>query len=127
MTVADKEEMRQYVQGVAGPIGDAVEIVRSDQEIHRQTLESLAKAVERLSLVVVGDEELKFVGLGQRMGQVEGRMEKLEQKATDSGNEFKVTKAKVVWFAIGAAAALNLVLRIIPWEWIARAIEKWGK
>jgi hypothetical protein len=123
MTAADKEEMRLHVQDVVGPIGDAVEVVKIDQQTHKETLEALAKAVERLSLVVVGDDELKFVGLGHRVGLVEGRMDKLEQKTTDSGNEVKMTKTKVVWFALGAAAALNLVLRIVPCEWIARVIE----
>lgn len=106
------------------PVGQAVETLRSDQQLQRETTETLAKALERLSLVVVGDEELKIVGHGQkiemvdrRAGDVEHHVGELERKIDKKDVRETVEKTRVIWFVIGAAIAINVIFKILPWGW----------
>jgi len=123
-TSGEKEEIRQLVDDHVAPVGQAAETLRSDQQIQRETLETLAKAIERLSLVVVGDEELKIVGHGQkielvdrRVGNVERQVGDIEKKIERRDLRETVEKTRIVWFIIGAAVAINIIFKILPWGW----------
>jgi hypothetical protein len=116
LTQAEKDEIQRMLDGLpCNEHGRLSEEMRSELIGYRETMQTLAKAMERLSLVVVGDDELKIVGLGQRVQQVEGAQNKLREDVERRWQRDDIQRTKIVFFVIGAAAVMNAAFRLVAW------------
>ena len=111
---------------------DALEESKSEMVGYREAVQTLIKVSERLSIVVVGDEEFNIPGLGQRLQneerarlalaeEVHKRWQK-EDARVQSGN---VSKAKLIGFIFGSITMLQIILRVVE-HFIARYMPSVG-
>lgn len=116
-TAAEKDEVRQMIDDYLEPVGKQVESLTVDSQLQRETMETLAKALERLSLVVVGDDELKIVGHATKIDVLEKHAAELDKSLDKKEVKTMIENTKIVWFVIGAALVINVIFRILPWGW----------
>lgn len=109
---------REHEGDLTNAIG-ALEQAQAEMVGYRAAVETLTKVAERLSLVVVGDAELRIPGVGKRLEEearerrilqerVELRWDKDDKRITAD----KIRMAKTIGFILGAAAVLNILLRV---------------
>jgi len=95
----DRREVEEIVLSHIRPSAEVLEQMRATQE-------TLAKTAERLSIVVVGDEQLGFKGLTERMSIIER-----ERQAE------KMSLAKLLGWAAGAGTVIAVVFKLLAVLW----------
>lgn len=98
---------------------NALEEAKSEMVGYRESLQAFSKMAERLSIVVVGDEELNIPGLGKRIESEERSRQALArevrerwQREDKREQNSRVNHAKLAGFIIGVVLVLNILLRV---------------